>query len=124
MKPTILVIDDELIIRIFLEKTLSKDFNIVALSSGPAGWEWMMEGNKPDLIITDMFMPGMTGCELVHLIKESEAFHNIPVIMLSANQENENEESCVTKSADEYVQKPIKAPILFDIISKYLKTNN
>jgi len=122
MKPTILVIDDELIIRIFLDKTLSRDFNIVAVSSGTAGWDWLQDGNRPDLIITDMFMPEMNGCELVQLIKSNDEMKKIPVIMLSARQEDDSAEDCAAKSPDEYIQKPIKAPILFDILNKYLKT--
>jgi len=59
MKKKILVIDDELSIRMLLENFLSKTYDVIAKSDGMEGLKWLELGNMPDLIVADIQMPNL-----------------------------------------------------------------
>ncbi|KAJ4712245.1 Two-component response regulator [Melia azedarach] len=63
---------------------------------------------KVNLIITDYTMPGMTGYELLKKIKESSAFREIPVVIMSSEDVLTQIDSCLEEGAEEYIVKPVK----------------
>ena len=79
MKPTILIVDDEGDVRTVLEEALARDYTVVGPDSGFDGLsEVMVGGEKIDLVITDLNMPGLNGVELIENLPEG-----IPVIIIS-----------------------------------------
>lgn len=83
MKKTILIIDDSLPIRYLLEVFFSKKYNIVSASDGLSGMAWLTKGNVPDMIITDLQMPNISGWELVEYLNASNLYKDIPVMVLT-----------------------------------------
>ena len=66
---------------------LGKEYDFVYCEDPLKAIDWLHEGNEPDLIISDIRMPKMTGSEFLHYLKSNELFKHIPVMMLSSDSE-------------------------------------
>lgn len=106
MKKNVLIIDDELSIRILLENYLKKDYNVVTKNDGMDALKWMEEGNIPDLIVADIQMPNLDGNEFIKNISASGFFKHIPIIMLSGIESSTEKIKCLKLGADDYIVKP------------------
>jgi DNA-binding response OmpR family regulator len=106
MKKKILVIDDELSIRMLLENFLKKTYTVVTKNDGMEGLSWLEEGNIPDLIVADIQMPNLDGYEFVKNVRASGYFRDIPLIMLSGIESSTEKIKCLKLGADDYIVKP------------------
>lgn len=106
MKKKILVIDDELSIRMLLENFLSKTFEVAAKSDGLEGMKYLEGGNMPDLIVADIQMPNMDGYDFIKNIRASGYFKDIPLIMLSGIESSQVKVKCLKLGANDYIVKP------------------
>lgn len=109
MKQTVLIVDDELRIRKLIADFLIREgYNILEADNGRSALE-ILEQEKVDLVILDVMMPqddGWTVC------KELRKKSNIPVIMLTAKDEEVDQLLAFELGADEYVTKPFSPKIL------------
>jgi CheY-like chemotaxis protein len=119
LKHTILVIDDELSIRLLLENFLSEDYNVVCKSDGLEALEWL-EGNLPDLIICDIQMPNMDGYEYLKKVRDRGFTKHTPVIMLSGTETSKERIKCYKLGAQDYLTKPFNPEELEELIKKNL----
>jgi DNA-binding response OmpR family regulator len=106
MKKNILVIDDELSIRMLLENYLSKTYTVVTKVDGQEGIKYLEAGNMPDLIVADIQMPNLDGYEFLKQLKASGFFKNIPIIMLSGIESSQERVKFLKLGADDYIVKP------------------
>ncbi len=106
MKKRILIIDDELSIRMLLENFLKKDYDVVTKNDGMEGLKWMEEGNIPDLIVADIQMPNLDGYEFIKNVRASGYFKDIPLIMLSGIESSSEKVKCLRLGANDYIVKP------------------
>lgn len=99
----ILVVDDETQISRVLKTTLnSQGYEVKTASNGEAGFDAISDW-LPDLLITDLSMPGMSGIELCRAVRERS---NIPIIVLSVRGEEKTKIEALDAGADDYVTKP------------------
>src|SRR5215470_8274006 len=98
----ILVVDDETQITRVLKTTLSSNgYEVKTAADGESGYEalsWL-----PDLIITDLSMPGMSGVELCRAVRKRS---QTPIIVLSVRGEEKSKVEALDAGADDYVTKP------------------
>jgi len=120
MRPAILVVDDEKIIRLFLDKTLGKTYDVVSKENVSEGLKWIQSGNNPDVIISDLHMPEIDGCEFLKQLRSDEETESIPVIMLSGMESSEEKTRCLQLGANAYLTKPLNMPQLMSIIEDLL----
>lgn len=106
MKKKILVIDDELSIRMLLENFLSKIYEVITKNDGMEGVQWLEQGNIPDLIVADIQMPNMNGYDFIKNIRSSGFFKEIPLIMLSGIESSQEKVKCLKLGANDYLVKP------------------
>lgn len=106
MKKKILVLDDELSIRMLLENFLSKNYDVITKNDGLEGIKWMEEGNMPDLIVADIQMPNLDGYEFIKNIRSSGFFKDVPLIMLSGIESSQEKVKCLKLGANDYMVKP------------------
>lgn len=106
MKKTILIIDDEISIRMLLENFLSKTFTVVTRNDGMEGIKYLEEGNMPDLIVADIQMPNLDGYDFIKNVRASGFFKHIPLIMLSGIESSNERVKCLKLGADDYIVKP------------------
>ncbi len=107
----ILIVDDNEELREFLKQTLSLNYIISEASDGQEGIEKAAEV-FPDLIISDVMMPGMNGIEFCRLLKENTETSHIPFLMLTAKNSIEAEIEGANSGADFYFAKPININLL------------
>ena len=99
----ILVVDDETQISRVLKTTLnSQGYEVKTASNGEAGFDAISDW-LPDLLITDLSMPGMSGIELCRAVRERSS---IPIIVLSVRGEEKTKIEALDAGADDYVTKP------------------
>jgi two-component system KDP operon response regulator KdpE len=99
----ILVVDDETQISRVLKTTLnSQGYEVKTASNGEAGFDAISDW-LPDLLITDLSMPGMSGIDLCRAVRERS---NIPIIVLSVRGEEKIKIEALDAGADDYVTKP------------------
>lgn len=105
-KPTILIIDDHDSIRLLLGSILSKTYSVVTKKDGLEGMAWLSNGNIPDLILLDLVMPSLSGYEFLQNLRNSGFFKDIPVLILSGNDDQKEVDRCFALGINDYFQKP------------------
>jgi DNA-binding response OmpR family regulator len=121
MKKNILIIDDELSIRMLLENYLGKAYQIVTKTDGLDGMKYLEDGNIPDLIVADIQMPNLDGYEMLRQVRASGFFGNIPMIMLSGIESSQERVKCLRMGADDYIVKPFNPEELLLRINNLIK---
>ncbi|PKK92458.1 MAG: hypothetical protein CVV62_00230 [Tenericutes bacterium HGW-Tenericutes-7] len=122
MKNTILVIDDEMSIRLLLDNYLSKKFTVVTRNDGFEGLKYLEEGNMPDVIVADIQMPNMDGMEATRRIRAlGKTYQKIPIIAVTANAYFNDYDLLKTSQMTDVIFKPIKTESLNPVLRKYLK---
>lgn len=111
MRPTLLVIDDELEMLWFIGEIFSNDFNVVTLQE-PERVEQVLNEVYPNVIICDIMMPGVGGIELTKRIKSVKETAHIPIIMVSGRHEMEQQMAALSAGAEMYITKPFNAEYL------------
>lgn len=110
-KYRILVADDEDEIRDYLQKELSGDFHVAVCYNGKEALSMLLQ-EKFDLIVSDVMMPGMDGETLCRKVRTNINLNHIPVILLTANTEEQAIISGLENGADEYLVKPLSINLL------------
>lgn len=110
-QPLLLIVEDNNDIRNYLKQELSIHYNIITANNGKLGQEKAQE-TIPDLVISDVMMPEMSGIELCKALKTDERTSHIPVILLTARQSEEARMEGYETGADDYVIKPFNSAIL------------
>ncbi|MBN2744809.1 MAG: response regulator, partial [Marinilabiliaceae bacterium] len=108
---TLLIIDDNTDMRNNLRDLFLKDYNILTSNSGTQGVSMALD-RQPDLIITDVMMPGMNGYELCKAIRENLATSHIPIIIVTALESDNSIITALEHAADDVITKPFNAAIL------------
>lgn len=119
MKPKILVVDDEISIRLLLENFLSLDYQVIMRGNGLEALEWLAT-DIPDLIICDIQMPVMDGYKLLAKIRLQGYTKHTPVIMLSSHETSKERIKCYKLGAQDYLTKPFNPEELEEMIKKNL----
>jgi signal transduction histidine kinase/ligand-binding sensor domain-containing protein/CheY-like chemotaxis protein/AraC-like DNA-binding protein len=110
-KPLLLVVEDNNDLREFLVSEFYSDYQVLSASNGEEAFDLAHE-KLPDLIVSDVMIPGMTGLDLCARIKENQETSHIPVILLTARSTEDQVLEGLSTGADDYVTKPFNMNIL------------
>lgn len=106
MSKTILIVEDEQSIVDILSFNLTKEgYDTLEALDGPTGLQLALEQN-PDLILLDLMLPGMDGFEVCRRVRESGS--SVPIVMLTAREEEDDKVLGLELGADDYITKPFK----------------
>ncbi|MBS1510970.1 MAG: response regulator [Bacteroidetes bacterium] len=119
MKKKILVVDDEINICLLLENFLSQDYDVITINNGNDALDWL-EGNLPDLIISDIQMSKMDGYGFLSHVRKRGYTRHTPFIMLSARAESKERIKCYQLGAQDYLTKPFNPQELEEVVKKNL----
>jgi putative two-component system response regulator len=118
---TILAVDDSADNLALLSSLLKGAYRVKAANSGEAALEALSQGDKPDLILLDVMMPGMDGYEVCSRLKDDPSTRSIPVIFLTAKTNTVDEERGLGLGAVDYIAKPFSPPIVKARIATHLE---
>ncbi len=111
VKPQILVVDDEPANLRVLKQILQDDYRLSFAKSGEEALR-LVNNSKPDLILLDIMMPDMTGLEVCKALKSQLSTQSIPVIFVTALNEESDEAQGLELGAVDYITKPVSAAIV------------
>ncbi len=117
----ILIIEDEAAIRDMLKFTLSSsDYEVIEAENAEEGWKLALT-QTPDIILLDWMMPGTSGVELAKRLRNNDKTVEIPIIMLTARGEEDDQVKGFEAGADDYVIKPFSPRALVARIKANLR---
>lgn len=110
-KPVMLLVEDNKDVLKYLADMFRPHYTLHLAADGLAGLE-LATTHLPDIIISDVMMPGMNGVELCHTLKNDNRTSHIPIIMLSARSTVAHIQEGYETGADDYVTKPFSVTLL------------
>jgi len=120
-KKRILIVDDQKdIVELIRFKLENEGFECLVAFDGEEGLQ-KAKKEDPDLILMDIMMPKINGYQVCRLLKSDENYKNIPIIMLSAKDQESDKFWGKESGADDYITKPFNFEELFQKIQGYLK---
>jgi DNA-binding response OmpR family regulator len=102
----ILVIEDDNYMQLILKKFLSKTYEIEICTTALDALSFLQNGNIPDLVISDLNTPNLSGLDFIMQIQSSDFFKSIPVIIVSGEDSSEVRVRCLNTGADDFIVKP------------------
>ncbi len=106
-RPKILMVDDEVDYLTLLKlKLLNEGFDVLTTDNGRDAL-LLLENESPDLVVTDVVMPGMDGLEMFRTMRGSEAIADIPLIFLSGKSETKMKVEALHLGAEDFLVKPV-----------------
>ncbi len=115
----ILIIEDEEEIRTYLKEELEDEYKIQVAKDGKEGYEMLLT-DTPDLVISDVMMPGMDGLTLCRKVKQNANVNHVPVILLTARSKPEDTLEGMATGADAYIVKPFNTELLKSTVANLL----
>jgi len=116
----ILVVEDHNGLRMMEGMFLKNYFDVVTQKDGLDAIIWLTAGNFPDLIVLDLMMPRLNGVEFSINIKSSGIFRDIPVIVVSGDEDQNIIKRCQELGATDYMIKPFDPRQLYERIEQVL----
>ncbi|WP_157482565.1 hybrid sensor histidine kinase/response regulator transcription factor [Geofilum rubicundum] len=110
-KPTVLLIEDNEDLRLYLKENLQTKYHILEAGNGAVGWEVALSA-QPQLIVSDIMMPGLDGMAFCRKLKQDERTSHIPVILLTARSSEAQKIEGLESGAEDYITKPFNYEIL------------
>lgn len=120
MMPKILLVEDNEMNRDMLSRRLErKGYQVLMATDGKQGY-LLARSEAPDLILMDLSLPVMDGCEVTRLLKAEESTRHIPIIVLTAHVLIRDREKALEAGCDDFDTKPVEFARLSEKIEKLL----
>ncbi len=122
----IMVVDDEpdqIVTLQYLFKNYDDKYELIGANSGEECIELLKQGKKPDIILLDIMMPGMSGWEVFDTLKDNSTWNDIPVVFLTARTDDLAEDAGKFLGED-YIEKPFEMDELIKRVDAVIEKNN
>lgn len=111
--PRILIVDDEPVMRMITQSVLAQhEFTVDVAESAEEALSMMDQGDLPDLVLLDVLMPGMNGFEMCSALRHQPRFMHLPIIMLTALDDQASIDQAYRSGATDFITKPLNMPLL------------
>ena len=117
----ILIIDDDIAMCQLLKRLFEHDYKVTTKNDGMSAMYWLVQGNLPDLIITDLDMPEINGEQFVINLKNSGYFNEVPLIVITGYIGKEQRLKCMKLGVHDYFEKPFNPKDLAFSVEVVLK---
>jgi signal transduction histidine kinase len=119
-RPLVLVAEDEPDLREYIHASLKPFFDVETAADGADAW-LKVKSRAPDLVLTDVMMPGTSGTDLCRAIKQDPRLRSTPVVVLTALSSTDNVLDAYSAGADDFVTKPFHSRVLLARINAQLR---
>ena len=117
---TILVVDDDYLSRELLQAHMvNAHYNVILANSGSKALE-IAVAEQPDIILMDVNMPGLSGYTVCNQLKSTPSTSHIPILLMTAMDDEENIVQATEAGADGFVSKPFDIPRMFEQIKRLI----
>lgn len=117
---TILIVDDSRTAIAVLKKILEPTgYSVISAASGEEGID-MAKLHEPDLILMDVIMPGLNGFQATRILRKEESTKDIPIIIISGNEQATEKFWGLRVGANGFVAKPVNRSELFHLLREHL----
>ncbi len=110
-RPRILIVDDEPMNVALLERLFAREYEVVTATNGRAALE-LLEKKPFDCLLLDIMMPGMSGLQMLEILRADVATSDLPVILVTALADRQDVVRGLKLGANDYVTKPIEMDVL------------
>ena len=119
----VLVVEDNTTNMVLFRDLLrSRGYTVLQAMDGTTGWQ-MAQEHFPNLILLDIQLPGLTGLEVIRMLKEDKKLQSIPVIAVTAFAMKGDKETCLRNGFDAYISKPISVSDFLETVSQFLSSS-
>ena len=122
-KQTVMVIDDDASLRWLVSDILSEKYNVCPFSNAEEALAGLAE-RQPDLILSDVMMPGTDGLSFAQKLKQNKLWRHIPLILLSALNREDDRTKGIESGADAYITKPFDTHYLEKMVERLIRREN
>lgn len=122
MKKILIIEDDKQLASTLKEVFVHMKFDVISLSDANSVIE-KINKNKPDLIISDYYLPGLSGLEIMECIRKESDTPDIPVIFLSGSDDEKIKANCLENGAKSFITKPFQLKELISVVNNLLEEN-
>jgi signal transduction histidine kinase/DNA-binding response OmpR family regulator len=125
-RPRLLIIEDEPDLRGYLVRLFTKDgYAAEAAADAETALSWLQEhaDDPPDMVITDVMLPGQSGLDVLSLIRQDPGIARLPVVVLTARAEAESAVEAFAAGADDFVSKPFNSAELLARVRAHYQMN-
>ena len=105
--PLVVLVEDNIEVRDYIRSQLAPQYRVVEANEGARALE-LMRAEVPDLVISDVMMPGMDGYQLAREIRSDSRLSHLPVVLLTAKASHESRAEGLETGADDYILKPFR----------------
>lgn len=116
MKKKIMVIDDEPFISMMIEDKFNEHYEVISVRDSSVALD-IIKTEKPHLIILDWMMPRVSGLDILKSIKSDPELKGIPVFMLTAKGQEDDELAGIKYGAERYITKPFSPKELLELVT-------
>ncbi len=114
---SVVVVDDDPDTRKYLGSLLRSTYNVTECPDAAAAWP-VITTTLPDAVLTDLVMPGMSGSELCARIRQNPAINHIPVLILTGQSGEQEQQAATDSGADKFLSKPISVELLLSSLAQ------
>ena len=119
MDRTVLVVEDnDLNMKLFHDVLEARGYNVLQAKDGMEGWR-IARKHRPDLIIMDIRLPGVSGLEVTKWLKADETLKSIPIIAITASAREGDEETMLEGGCDASIPQPISVPDFLQTVERF-----
>lgn len=111
-KSSVLIVDDDALVRATIMGMLNKEFDCHYVDNGRKAIEYCKEYGSPDVILMDYHMPEFDGLKTCQAMQQFEELKHVPIVFFTGNEDCELQRKCWMAGAADFVSKPIKAEVL------------
>ncbi len=121
MPSTVFIVDDSMTILMSLEAILRKGGFVVAkAATGEEAVAKLQAGLKPNLVITDIHMPGMNGIELIRKIRTMPGIQFVPILVVTTESQQAKRDEARAAKATGWLVKPVKPDDMMKVVKQIL----
>lgn len=119
-KAKVLIVDDESFNVEVLEQALDgTDYRVITAANGQEAWA-KIQSEQPDLVLLDLMMPVMDGFAVLAKVKEDPMLRDIPIIIVSAENDSKSVVRGIKQGAEDYLTKPVNTTQFAQKVREYL----
>ena len=116
-RKAVIVVEDDAEMREYLRSALRPDYQVTVCADGQEAWP-IIATTLPDAVVTDLVMPGMTGSELCGRIRQNPSTNHIPVLILTGQNGEQEEQTATDSGADRFLSKPVSVQLLMGALAQ------